>query len=239
MDTAHLESLRMYEWERKIRLGLKKDGGYVIAEVDGGYDCYVSAGIGREESFTKEFLARHPELDEFNSYGLDGSIDEYPIEYTNSISFIKKNISGVNDEGSSNLAGIISRYKNIFLKIDVEGGEYPWIQSLSLDQLSKFKQIVMECHGVHNDSWGSPYALKKECFAKLAQTHYLVHAHGNNARSATMYIPNLLEVTYIRKDLVEGELRFNTRPLPIEGLDYPNNTNRPDHSMNIYPFVEQ
>lgn len=239
MEREHLDFLRVYEWDRKVRLGIKKDGGYVIADLDGGYDCYVSAGVGREESFTKEFLAQHPELNEFNSYGLDGSIDEYPIEYTNNISFIKKNISGVNDGGSSNLAGLISRYNNIFLKIDVEGGEYPWIQSLSLEQLSKFKQIVMECHGVHNDSWGCSYAVKKECFAKLAETHYLVHAHGNNARSATMYIPNLLEVTYIRKDLVKEGLPLNVHPLPIYGLDYPNNTNRPDHDMNMYPFVQK
>jgi len=215
------------------------DGGYVIADLSGGYDCYVSAGVGREESFTKEFLARYPLLDEFNSYALDGSIDEYPIEYTNNVSFIKKNISGVNNGSSSNLASLTERYDDIFLKIDVEGGEYPWIQSLTHGQLSKFKQIVMECHGVHNDSWGCSYETKKECFEKLAETHYLVHAHGNNARSATMYIPNLLEVTYIRKDSIKEELPLNTSPLPIDGLDYPNNTNRPDHFMNIYPFVQK
>ena len=237
MDRSHLDFLRVYEWDNKIRLGIKMDGGYVIADLSGGYDCYVSAGVGREESFTKEFLARHPLLDEFNSYALDGSIDEYPIEYTNNVSFIKKNISGVNNGSSSNLASLTERYDDIFLKIDVEGGEYPWIQSLTHAQLSKFKQIVMECHGVHNDSWGCSYETKKECFEKLAETHYLVHAHGNNARSATMYIPNLLEVTYIRKDSIKGELPLNTSPLPIDGLDYPNNTNRPDHFMNIYPFV--
>lgn len=238
MDTSHLEFLRVYEWKNKIRLGINMDGGYVIADLSGHYDCYVSAGVGREESFTKDFLARYP-FDEFNTYAIDGSIDEYPIEYTNNVSFIKKNISGINDSSSTNLASLTDRYSNIFLKIDVEGGEFPWIQSLSKEQLSKFKQVVMEYHGSHNDSWGSPYSIKKACYAKMAETHYLVHAHGNNARSATMYIPNTLEVTYIRKDLVEGDLPLNTTPLPIDGIDYPNNINRPDHRMNIYPFVQK
>jgi hypothetical protein len=236
MDRSHLEFLRVYAWDKKIRLGINTDGGYVIAELDGGYDCYVSAGVGREESFTRDFLARYS-FDEFNSYAIDGSIDEYPSEYTNNISFIKKNISGINDDSTTNLASLTDRYNNIFLKIDVEGGEYPWIQSMSHAQLSKFKQIVIEYHGSHNNSWGTPYSVKKACYAKMAETHYLVHAHGSNSRSATMYLPNTLEMTYIRKDAVEGELPLNTTPLPIDGLDYPNNTNRPDHTMNIYPFV--
>jgi len=41
----NLELLRVYHFDKKIRCGLNSDGGYVIAELDGDYDCYISAGI--------------------------------------------------------------------------------------------------------------------------------------------------------------------------------------------------
>lgn len=108
---------------------------------------------------------------------------------------------------------------------------------MTLEQLSRFKQIVMECHGINNDSWGFPYSLKRDCLEKLTKTHYLVHAHGNNSRSTTHYIPNIIGLTYIRKNMLEGEPVLNASHLPIEGLDFPNNKNRPDHAMNMPPFT--
>jgi len=238
MNNSHLEFLRVYQYDAKLRLGLPTDGGYVIADISGGYDCYISAGVGREESFTRDFLSMY-EMNEFNSFGIDASIDEYPSEYTNDISFVKKNISGTNTVSTTNLKPLIDIYSDIFLKIDVEGGEYPWLQSLSYSQLSKFKQIVMECHGINNDSWGYPYSMKKECLNKLSATHYLVHAHGNNARGTTFYIPNIIELTYVRKDVFSGIPALNTTSLPIEGLDFPNNLHRPDHIMSFPPFVNK
>ena len=139
MNTAHLEFLKVYQFDSKLRLGLQTDGGYVIADISGGYDCYISAGVGREESFTRDFLSKYS-MNEFNTFGIDASIDEYPSEYTNNISFIKKNISDTNTLSTTNLSPLIQNFNDIFLKIDVEGAEYPWIQSLTLEKLSKFKQ---------------------------------------------------------------------------------------------------
>lgn len=34
----------------KIRLGVKKDGGYVICKMNGDYDCYISCGVSDEAS---------------------------------------------------------------------------------------------------------------------------------------------------------------------------------------------
>jgi FkbM family methyltransferase len=236
MNRDHLDFLKVYQFDSKLRLGLQTDGGYVIADISGGYDCYISAGVGREESFTRDFLSKYS-MNEFNTFGIDASIDEYPSEYTNNISFIKKNISDTNTLSTTNLSPLIQNFNDIFLKIDVEGAEYPWIQSLTLEKLSKFKQIVIECHGINNDSWGYPYDMKKDCLEKLSKTHYLVHAHGNNSRGTTHYIPNIVELTYIRKDVLSEKPPLNITPLPIKGLDYPNNKNRPDHAMNIYPFM--
>jgi len=236
MNTAHLDFLKVYEFSNKIRLGINSDGGYVIADLSGGYDCYISGGVGREESFTKEFVEKY-KMHEFNSFGIDSTIEAYPIEYTNNISYIKKNISGVNDTSNTNLVYLTEKYHNIFLKIDIESGEYYWLPAMTEKNLSSFKQIVIEVHGVNNDSWGVPYSVKTECFKKLANTHYLVHAHGNNARGMTNYIPNTLELTYVRKDYFHSPPGLNTVVLPIPGLDYPNNLNRADHLLNMKPFT--
>ena len=236
MNKDILEILTVYEFSDKIRLGINSDGGYVIADLAGEYDCYISGGVAREESFTKDFIQKY-KMHEFNSFGIDSSIESYPIEYTNNISFIKKNISNINNDSNTNLVYLTTIYNNIFLKIDIEGGEYYWLQSMTAETLSKFKQIVIEVHGVNNDSWGSTYSLKVECLKKLATTHYLVHAHGNNARSTTNYIPNVFELTYVRKDYFTGVPELNKTPLPIKDLDYPNHINRPDHPLNIKPFT--
>jgi hypothetical protein len=232
----HLEFLKVYDFPNKIRLGIQSDGGYIIADISGTYDCYISGGVGREESFSKEFIDKY-QMHEFNSFGIDASIESYPIEYTNNISYIKKNISDKNDSSNTSLIYLTTIYNDIFLKIDIEGGEYAWLSYIPEENLSKFKQIVIEIHGINNDSWGVPYTLKVDCLKKLTKTHYLVHAHGNNARGTTNYIPNVFELTYLRKDYFVDPPMLNTTLLPIPLLDYPNNLNRPDHPLNMKPFV--
>lgn len=78
--------------------------------------------------------------------------------------------------------------------MDIEGGEYAWITSLSEHHLLKFHQIVIEFHGIHDNSWGATYQTKIDCLAKLAKTHYLVHAHGNNYSNTTNGIPSVIEL---------------------------------------------
>jgi len=55
----NLELLQVYHFDKKIRCGINSDGGYVIAELDGGYDCYISAGIFNEESFSRDFINKY------------------------------------------------------------------------------------------------------------------------------------------------------------------------------------
>ena len=68
-----LDFLKVHQFDDKIRLGVNEDGGYVIGELNGMYDCYISAGIAAEESFTKEFINKY-NMNEFNSFAFDGTI---------------------------------------------------------------------------------------------------------------------------------------------------------------------
>lgn len=232
----HLSLLQVYQFDNKTRYGCNHDGGYVFALLEGGYDCYISAGISSEESFSRDFIHRY-NMNKDDCYGLDGTIDNYPYHYTTNIQFIKKNINSVNDENHTNLSFLTDKYSNIFLKMDIEGGEYPWLSQINEQDLSKFKQIVIEFHGITDDEWNCTYNDKVKCLEKLSRTHYIVHAHGNNFGKVANQIPDVIELTYVNKTYFSSVPELNTQPLPIPNLDYPNYHVIPDIQLNFYPFV--
>ena len=84
-----LELLKVFNFDKKIRLGVNTDGGYVIADLNCNYDCYISAGVSDEESFSRDFIEKY-DMNEYNSFAFDGTINSYPYNYTNKISYIKK-----------------------------------------------------------------------------------------------------------------------------------------------------
>jgi hypothetical protein len=233
----NLELLKVYNFDKKIRCGSKNDGGYVLAELDGDYDCYISAGISNEESFSRDFINKY-NMNEYNSFGFDGTIQNYPYHYTNKISFIKKNINVFNDDNNNNLQFLTGKYNNIFLKMDIEGGEYPWLLQIDENQLNKFKQIVIEFHGITNNGWNCNYDDKVKCLEKLSKTHYIVHAHGNDYGPVVNNIPDVIELTYINKNYFNSVPELNTQSLPIAGLDFSNSGRLNDINLNFYPFIK-
>lgn len=232
----NLEVLQVYHFNNKKRLGARNDGGYVVAELDGEYDCYISAGISNEESFTRDFMSNY-NLNINDCYGFDGTIEDYPYQYTRNIQFIKKNINSFNDDNNTNMSFLTEKYNHIFLKIDIEGGEYPWLLQIEEHQLNKFKQIVIEFHGITNHGWNCNYHNKVKCLTKLLKTHYIVHAHGNNHGPVVNNIPDVIELTYINKNCLDYVPQLNTQPLPIANLDFPNNIHANELNLNVYPFV--
>jgi hypothetical protein len=237
INRINIEFFKIYYYENKKHLGINQDGGYVIALLDGTYDFYISAGVSTEESFSRDLINLY-DMNTLNCAAFDGTIDKYPYEYTKKITFYKRNISPFRTDNTSNLSFFTDNYNDIFLKMDIEGSEYPWLKSLTEDQLKKFKQIVIEFHGINDDSWNTKLGDKIKCFEKLAETHYSIHIHGNNHGPLTENIPDTIEVTYIRKDQIdENDLKLNSIPLPTPGLDFPNNPDFEDYDLNFPPFV--
>lgn len=236
----YLKYLEVYAYDNKVRLGVNYDGGYVIADIPNvSYDCYISAGVGDEESFSRDFIKKY-NMNEYNCFAIDGSIEKYPYHFTTDISFIKKYIGTDNTPHTTNLLSLVNKYNNIFLKIDIEGGEYSWLL-MKENNLDKFGQIVIEFHGINDDGFGTSHIDKIKCFSKLSKTHYLVHAHGNNNGKKTGNIPDIIELTYVNKKLVSpfgaiGNLPLNKTKFPIENIDYPNNMYVEDYTLHTYPF---
>jgi hypothetical protein len=232
----NLDSIKIYHYSEKKRLGNNTDGGYIIGLLDGNYDCYISAGVSDEESFSRDFIELY-KMNKHNSVAFDGTIDKYPTNYTDKITFYKRNISTYKNKKNANLSYFTDNYNDIFLKMDIEGSEYPWLLSLSEDQLNKFKQIVIEFHGINDDSHNTKLEDKIRTFNILSKTHYAIHIHGNNYGGLTNKIPDYVEITYVRKNSFKDELTLNNSILPIPGLDFPNNPKTSDYDLNFYPFV--
>lgn len=221
----------------KIRYGHKRDGGYVIMKLNVKYDCYISCGVGKEESFTRDFLAANRQITPEHSYAFDGTIKKYPRKYSKTIQFIRKNISAHNNKRNTNLINLLTKYNNIFLSMDIEGGEFPWLISLDKKYLKHIAQIVIEIHGLtSNDKWGSDVDTKNTCLHKLRKTHILIHAHGNNNAPVINGIPNVIELTYINRKYFKGKPKLNKNYLPSK-LDASNRPNKRDIILNHAPFV--
>jgi hypothetical protein len=112
----------------------------------------------------------------------------------------------------------------------IEGGEFPWLKSLSQAQMDKISQIVIEFH----------YPFKQDVFKKFSN-HVLVHFHGNNfdntQRVSGVLVPNVFECTFIHKKYVT-EKNKNTQPVPTS-LDMKNTPYRPEIMLNYSPFVSK
>jgi hypothetical protein len=148
------------------------------------------------------------------------------------IKFYKKNLGKENSENMSNLRDYFDKYHNIFLKLDIEGGENDLFDSLSDDDLLKIKQLVIEFHSA--DQIKIPKRLEK--------THWLVHYHGNNHEGVVIRdgveLPMVFECTYIRKNKNEF-LPYNSKMIPDKIVDFPNNPNNNEIILNKYPYVTE
>jgi hypothetical protein len=247
MEYLQTYSLPLGTGLSKGRLGNRNDGGYVIV---GGleYDYYVSCGIGGDVSFDIDFVQKHPGLfalgtngGQRGGVGVDGTVMR-PHAFPTGLDFIQKNVGAVNTDSCTDLAEVFENRRDVFLKMDIEGGEWEWLHKKGEVILPKCKQIVIEMHGMVDDSWCGTEQQKLKALELLASTHCVVHAHGNNNGHMSSYegspIPHVIELTYLRKDVWgDLELELNKETFPMAGLDNPNNTSVPDLRMDRWPFV--
>jgi hypothetical protein len=222
-------NLTVYECPfNKIRLGKDGDGGYVIADIPNAkYNILLSGGINDDTSFEEDFINK------FNTkvYAYDGTIDKLKKD-NERIIFIKKNIGGTNSDGITNLHDIINSNSNIFVKMDIEGGEVEWLKNLSSEQINKFEQLVIEFH--------TPFTNEEnDIFDKINKTHHLIHYHGNNCGNTRTHLnnvmPNVFECTYVNKKYFNKNPELNKQPIPGP-LDM-KNCNADDIQVNYSPFV--
>lgn len=214
----------------KARLGKVNDGGYIIAIIPNiKYDIFLSGGILDDISFEEDFCTMYPKT---KCFAYDGTIDSIEIANPN-IQFIKQNIAQSNTSKTTNFHDFLNINSNVFIKMDIEGGEVEWINSLSDFHLSSIAQIIIEFH--------FPFTEKeKDIFNKLNQHHNLIHFHANNCCGTRIYkdcvIPNVFECTYLHSKYFEKSPKLNCDKIP-SNLDMRNVLENDEIFIEHKPFV--
>jgi hypothetical protein len=243
----NIYDLRVYESPfPKKRIGNNFDGGYVIAHLPdpNSYDFLLGGGILDDVSFEIDFLKHYPII-QSNNLLYDGSIDGLPpaSKYMN----MNEDIDSIMDHPYMNLQfrkqyltdhmneeyyRIFDQYDNIFVKMDIEGGEYALFseKAMSDEQIQKIKQITIELHSPHHNNtyWN--------IIKRFNKYHTLIHVHGNNCCSVDHFqnniFPSIIELTYLRNNLFSEPPKLTYERFPTV-YDQPNLANRSDISFPL------
>ena len=150
---------------------------------------------------------------------------------------------------STNLKNVLRKYKNVYVKMDIEGWEWEWLDSLEDEEFNNIKQMSIELHFFFNipDKKNLHYSFMKrlKTIDNLNKYFFLMHVHGNNWSSSFKVdnndYPQVIECTYINKNVFKNNSNLfvirNLRSFPTE-LDIKNNMYLDDinHLLNKEPF---
>ena len=145
--------------------------------------------------------------------------------------FFKKKISNINQNNQINVQNVIRvnniDLNNIGLKCDIEGDEYKIINSI-LKYQKAINIILIEFHDIEKNKKIFINSIKK-----INQFYNIIHLHGNNHASVGKdFLPNVLEITFIKKTLSKEKKKIN-KSYPIKKLDYPSNLYLKDISFRF------
>ncbi len=196
---------------RLIRVGGRRDGAYLLPDDLSGVGHCFSPGVDNRKNFEDELSANfgiHCHMADFSS-----SVESFRTELIEGRqTFLKKWLGPVSHGDDISLDDWvrtvdISSGQDLMMQMDIEGGEYSVIPSISDELLRRFRIIILELHDLHklqDLEWA------KESFFPLVQKlspHFdVVHAHPNNCCEIVSVspghptVPRILEVTMIRMD---------------------------------------
>lgn len=216
----------------KVRYGRIFDGGYVIHD-NLEYDCFLGGGVGSDISFEHHFLEKNPGIPaHIYDHTKTKLRQSHPRLEFHKVAIGAEKID-TEERKVENLHEFLNTHKNVFVKMDIEGWEIPWLNSLSATQMQNIRQLAIEFHNLKDKTL--------DAMKKINETHWMIHFHGNNCnvlgKLGDIAIPKVFECTYVRKTdfPIVSE---NTEPLPSE-LDSPNSRKKMDFDLNYYPFVNK
>lgn len=119
----------------------------------------------------------------------------------------------------------IGNLKDTFLKIDIEGGEYGVLESLK-EHFDGFTGMVIEFHAVGNN-----IEKFKDIILEIRKLHDLIYVHVNNyGLISKSGIPEVLEISFVRKDL--NEAKGVTIHEPNDNWNFPNCISGPIYEIS-------
>lgn len=210
--------------EKLIRLGEVHDGGYIINEGSLNCDCLFTYGIGTSCLFEEEWETKTGKP----SFLYDMTVDSPTL--LPKMKFFKEGLSGTKQRNTDNFLnhyakeGITS--KNVLLKIDVEGAEYEWLQNTDIKKLADIVScLIVEFHSVFSEPF-------EEQINILKKFYNIIHVHGNNNGSVRNEIPEVPEITFLRKDS-SIFLQETKEKYPKKDIDSINNIEKIDMTIDF------
>ena len=231
-------SIQAIETEHKlIRIGSAHDGGYLVPGILDQIEGVVSPGLGDEFQIENFFASLGIKV-----LSVDASVVR-PSELHKDVIFYEKFLASGSDENENNvtLEDLVNEnfpFSNkLFLQCDIEGAEWQVLPDLTSDIIQKFSIIVLEVHHLNRvlqKSFSEQVIFPS--FEILLKYFQVVHLHPNNAGD-DFYIlgqryPELLELTFMRSDLIQNMVGPLKLPTP---LDKPN---IPQFKSRAYPKLK-
>ena len=238
-----------------IRVGRDYDGGYVLPDfVITDAQCCISMGLSNDWSFEIDCKKMNPSLAIhaydfsiskkkfikkafsglfrfiFLSHSFEKMVERVKTSKSY-LNFFQKDVIHYENRVYDKIDGplditvdqIFSRTdaEKILVKVDIEGSEYRIIDDL-LKYVHKIDCLAIEFHDTH------PLRLIFEQKIKEIQRHFeIVHLHANNcAGIGKDGLPEVLEITFLKKNLLKTEERRLV--LPLQNLDMQNSIHAED-----------
>jgi hypothetical protein len=184
--------------EHLVRFGNQNDGGYSIIDDLKLDDVLISFGVGSDISFEKSLEFKVKEV-----HFYDYSVEELPCKISNSHFFREKVGIGEFEVRINDALSKFSGAGDYLLKCDIEGSEWEVLNNADRAELLKFRQIVIEFHGLGDIVNLGDFLRMEAVFSKLASTHELILIQPNNYGEiltlGNVVLPSVFEATYYRR----------------------------------------
>lgn len=206
-----------------IRFGGEGDGGYLVPDdLDGLVACF-SPGVDVTATFEAAMIARG-----IPCFLADASVAEAPLDDP-LIDFEPSFLGAYIDRQVITLDAWVAAKApfgkgDLILQMDIEGHEWAVLLSASEATLARFRIIVIEFHGLGRSFDPLVAMMLEACLGRLGQLFHVVHAHPNNfqpfVRKGDLAIPDLLEVTLLRRDRAEVLGPVRQFPHPLDAANF-------------------
>lgn len=231
------------------RVGRDFDGGYILPDdVIPKSDCLISMGLSNDWSFEIECKRINPRIEihafdfsiskkKFIKKAFSGIFRLITLSHSyektkerisvlfSYLRFFKKDVrhhqnriySRVDSPVDITIDMVFSKTNasNILLKMDIEGSEYRVIDDV-LTHSSRVSCMAIEFHDTQ------PFrSVFEEKIKKIQEKYSIVHLHANNCAGIGVDgLPEVLEITFLRNELLNSESHRSL--LPLDKLDMQN-----------------
>lgn len=194
-----------------IRMGSKFDGGYPVIDDLSKDDVLISAGLAYDINFEIQASKKVSKV-----VMLDHTVEDLAVPPGNMI-FLKQPLVPNEPKGRGfSLMNLVDSFESedYVLKVDIEGAEWEIFAESDLD-LSKFRQIILEFHGL-DFRWSQKHEeFYVPALANILKTHLPIVVHPNNTGRlswvAGRLVAETVEVLFARKSSYQLTPGFDER----------------------------